>query len=52
MIPAMFSLMATGYIADSIGVTNAFIISGFMLIAIGLISPMLPAIAKFAKEQN
>lgn len=50
MIPAMFSLMATGYIADSIGVTNAFIISGFMLIAIGLISPMLPAIAKFAKE--
>jgi len=50
MIPAMFSLMATGFIADSIGVTNAFIISGFMLAAIGLISPMLPAIAKFAKE--
>lgn len=50
MIPAMFSLMATGFIADSIGVTNAFIISGFMLAAIGLISPMLPAIAKFSKQ--
>lgn len=50
MIPAMFSLMATGFIADSIGVTNAFIISGFMLAAIGLISPLLPAISKFSKQ--
>lgn len=52
MIPAMFSLMATGFIADSIGVTNAFIISGFMLAAIGLISPLLPAISKFAKQMD
>ncbi|HBG23624.1 MAG: MFS transporter [Bacteroidetes bacterium GWF2_41_61] len=46
MIPAMFSLMATGYIADNIGITNAFIISGAMLIVIGLLSPLIPAIRK------
>jgi len=50
MIPAMFSLIATGYIADYIGITNAFIISGAMLVFIGLLSPFLPAIQKFAKE--
>lgn len=50
MIPAMFSLIATGYIADYIGITNAFIISGGMLVFIGLLSPFLPAIQKFAKE--
>ena len=50
MIPAMFSLIATGYIADNIGITNAFIISGAMLVFIGLLSPFLPAIQKFAKE--
>jgi DHA3 family macrolide efflux protein-like MFS transporter len=49
MIPAMFSLMATGYIADNIGITNAFIISGSMLIVIGLLSPLIPAIRKLAE---
>ena len=52
MIPAMFSLLATGYIADSIGITTAFVISGAMLIFIGLLSPLLPAIKKFARESN
>ena len=51
MIPAMVSLMATGFIADSIGVTNAFIIAGFMLAAIGVISSLMPQIRSFAKSQ-
>ncbi|MEA5005837.1 MAG: MFS transporter [Rikenellaceae bacterium] len=38
MIPAMFSLVATGYIADTIGITNTFIIGGASLILIGVIS--------------
>ena len=38
MIPAMFSLVATGYIADTIGITNTFIIGGAALILIGIIS--------------
>ncbi len=39
MIPAMVSLMATGFIADSIGISNAFIVSGIILVTIGLLSP-------------
>ncbi len=38
MIPAMFSLIATGYIADTIGITNTFIIGGASLILIGIVS--------------
>jgi len=50
MIPAMFSLMATGFIADSIGVTNAFIIGGVMLVLVGVISGFMPQIREFAKS--
>ena len=38
MIPAMFSLVATGYIADTIGITNTFICGGGALILIGAFS--------------
>lgn len=38
MIPAMFSLVATGYIADAIGITNTFICGGGALILIGAFS--------------
>ena len=50
MIPAMCSLMATGFIADSIGVTNAFIIGGIMLVLIGVISGFMPQIREFSKS--
>ncbi|MEN6619431.1 MAG: MFS transporter [Rikenellaceae bacterium] len=49
MIPAMFSLMVTGYIADTIGITNAFIIAGVILVLIGLISCFVPSIRKMAQ---
>jgi len=48
MIPAMFSLVATGYIADTIGISNTFIIGGIMLILIGLISPLIPSVRKLS----
>jgi DHA3 family macrolide efflux protein-like MFS transporter len=44
MIPAMFSLIATGYLADKIGITNTFILGGAMLMLIGLVSPLIPSI--------
>lgn len=49
MIPAMFSLVATGYIADTIGITNAFIIGGTALILIGSLSPLIPSVRKISK---
>jgi len=49
MIPAMLSLIATGYIADSIGISNTFIISGFVLVLIGIISNFIPSIKKMTQ---
>lgn len=52
MMPAMLSLMATGFIADAIGLENTFRISGIILILIGILSPIIPSINKFAKQLN
>ncbi len=46
MFPAMIGLLATGFIADKIGLALAFIICGFVNLLIGLISMMIPSIAK------
>lgn len=50
MIPAMFSLLATGYIADSIGITNAFILGGSLLVLTGAISQMIPSVRYLSKK--
>jgi MFS family permease len=52
MIPAMISLMATGFIADAVGLENTFRISGLILILIGTLSPLLPAIRTFTHQQQ
>lgn len=51
MIPAMFSLVATGYIADTIGITNTFILGGAALILIGIASFILCG-TDFSISQN
>lgn len=38
LLPAMFGILQTGVIADSIGITNAFIIAGVVLTIIGIVS--------------
>jgi len=50
MIPAMLSLILTGVIADTIGISNAFIICGIALCLIGIISSYVPAIRRMAKN--
>jgi len=45
-IPSMIGLLGTGFIADRIGLINAFIICGFVNFAIGLISLMIPSIRR------
>lgn len=52
MIPAMLSLVITGYLADNIGLEYTFIISGLVLIATGFLSSLLPAVKSFAKLQQ
>jgi len=49
LLPAMIGLLQTGLIADRIGITNAFIISGLAIAFLGGISFFVPAIRKMIK---
>ena len=44
MLPSMIGLLSTGFLADSIGLGNTFIISGGFLCLIGIISFFLPSL--------
>lgn len=44
ILPSVIGLLFTGIIADSIGVTNAFIISGIAMAAVGVLSFMTPSV--------
>ena len=49
LLPAMIGLLQTGLIADRIGITNAFIISGLAIAFLGGISFFVPAIRQMIK---
>lgn len=44
LFPSMLGLLSTGFIADRIGLTTAFIICGIMNLMIGAVSMMIPTI--------
>ena len=44
MLPSMIGLLSTGFLADSIGLGNTFIISGGFLCFIGIISFFIPSL--------
>ena len=44
MLPSMIGLLSTGFLADSIGLGNTFIISGGFLCWIGIISFFIPSL--------
>jgi DHA3 family macrolide efflux protein-like MFS transporter len=49
LLPAMIGLLQTGFIADRIGITNAFVISGLAIVFIGVVSFFVPAIRHMIK---
>jgi len=51
LLPSMIGLLATGFIADSIGIGNAFVISGIAIIMIGIAAFFVPAISKMVREE-
>jgi DHA3 family macrolide efflux protein-like MFS transporter len=51
LLPSMIGLLATGYIADSIGIGNAFIISGSSIVLLGLGAFLIPPIRAIVKEE-
>lgn len=42
LLPSMVGLLATGFIADTIGMGNTFVISGIILMFIGIVSYFFP----------
>jgi DHA3 family macrolide efflux protein-like MFS transporter len=51
LLPAMIGLLATGYVADTIGIGNAFIISGSSIAALGLGAFLIPPIRSIVREE-
>ena len=50
LLPSMIGLLSTGFLADTIGIGNTFIIGGVLVGAIGLISFVSPAIKSLKKS--
>ncbi|MBN1791711.1 MAG: MFS transporter [Bacteroidales bacterium] len=51
LLPSMIGLLATGFIADSIGITNAFIISGIAIALLGLGAFLVPPLKVMVREE-
>jgi len=51
LLPSMIGLLATGFIADSIGIANAFLISGTGIALMGISAFMIPPIRKMVKTE-
>jgi len=52
LLPSMIGLLQTGFIADSIGVSNAFIISGSAITILGFCAFFIPALKAMAKKDK
>lgn len=50
LLPSVIGLTATGLIADLIGVANAFIIGGIIIVAIGVIAFWIPSLKALGKS--
>lgn len=52
LLPSMVGILATGYIADNIGVSNAFLISGIIITVLGVISFLIPSVMRIEKSNK
>ncbi len=49
-LPSAISLMGAGIIADNIGITNAFGVAGILIVLLGIVGFMLPALRQLEKQ--
>lgn len=49
LLPSMIGVLATGFIADTIGIGNAFIISGSIIALLGFLAFLIPPIREMAR---
>lgn len=52
LLPSLVGILATGFIADRIGVPNAFIIAGIVIFFLGVLSFFIPAIMKMENRKK
>lgn len=50
LLPTIPGLLATGFVAESIGLTNSFIIAGIAIFIIGIIVMQIPSIRELGKK--
>ncbi len=50
LAPAMFGLLQTGFVADRIGIVNAFLVCGAALAVIGIVSFFVPALRRMIRS--
>ena len=51
-MPSMIGLLATGFIADTIGIGNAFIIAGSGIFILGITAFSVAPLRKLVREEN
>jgi MFS transporter, DHA3 family, macrolide efflux protein len=51
LLPSMIGVLATGLIADTIGIGNAFIISGSIIALLGIGAFLVPSVRKMVAEE-
>lgn len=52
VLPTVVGLLFTGVIAEKIGVTNSFLISGLVVLIIGVLSFLTPVLMKVGRNRN
>lgn len=52
LLPSMVGILTTGYIADHIGVSNAFLISGIVMFLMGVVSFFIPSVMGLEKRHK
>lgn len=50
LIPSIPGLLATGFIAENIGLSNAFLYSGIILVILGFLLYLIPSVRQLDKE--
>lgn len=52
LLPSMLGLLATGFIADSIGISRSFILGGVLILGLGIISFFIPSIMQLERRRK
>lgn len=52
LLPSLVGILTTGYIADNIGVSNAFLISGIIMLLLGGVSFFIPSVMGLEKRSK